>query len=102
MDICRRPAFQRVSVLSNGLGQALPKAEEATSISSVEIFVFEAILSSKFKTSKETPFGADIPRAVGRDTQWAQPYDLHEIRRSMVSVGKAPKRPWSTTPLSRS
>lgn len=88
MDVCRRPDFQRPSVLCNGLGQALPRASEATSISSVEFFVFEAILSSKSKSSKETLYGTDVPR----DTQWTQPYDLQGVRRSMVSVGKAPKR----------
>lgn len=92
VDICRQPAFQRASVLCDELGQALPRAGEVTSITTVEIFVFKAILSSKSKSNKESPYGTVVRRAVGKDTQWAQPHDLYGVRRSVVSVGKAPKR----------
>lgn len=92
VDICRQPAFQRASVLCDELGQALPRAGEVTSITTVEIFVFKAILSSKSKSNKESPYGTVVRRAVGKDTQGAQPHDLYGVRRSVVSVGKAPRR----------
>lgn len=94
VDVCRWPAFRRASVLCNGLGQALPRAGEATSISSVEFFVFEATLSSKSTPAKKllmaltfsgTPSGPNSMTFTGSGGPW-------------YLLGKPLREPWSTKP----
>lgn len=58
------------------LGQVPTRVGGATSNTSMEIFIFEAILPSKTKSSKGTPYGTHVPRLEGKDTQWAQHYNL--------------------------
>lgn len=60
----RPPASQRASVLCERLSQAPARVGKANSITSIEIFIFEAILPSKTKSSKEIPYGTNVPRAT--------------------------------------
>lgn len=98
VDICRQPAFQRASVLCDELGQALPRAGEVTSITTVEIFVFEAILSSKSKSNKESPMAPTFARLWAGTPSGPSPMTFMGSGGPWCLLGKPLREPWSTTP----